>query len=159
MSIQAILTQEAAAELLEMNEDDLHQLLGERMMALRMDPALSLEPSFDLEKRGLGPIELPPGVKRIIQKMVNTAIQQTYNVVCSEDPDYKKDRDDLLGALGLGGTALALGFSAFLVANFGLAIGVASVLATIVIKKIGLRTIAAGHKATCEELGKILPSA
>lgn len=157
MSTQEIITEDTAEELLKMKEDDLQILLEGRIIALHEDPSLSLRPSFGLETNDLEAIKAPRWLQRTVEEMINTALRQTYNVVCSNDPDFKQLRDQLLAALGLGGTAAVIAFTTFLTSTVGLAVAIASVIATIIIKKIGLKTIEAGHKVMCEELGKLVP--
>lgn len=93
MTVQEILTEDAARELLELDDDDLHQLLGARVMALQKDPGLSLQSSFGLDTDNLEALRVPRWLEKTVDEMIKTAFRQTYNVVCSNDPDFKQLRD------------------------------------------------------------------
>jgi len=95
MTTQDFLTEETAEELLGMTDEQLDHLLNARVMALQKDPGLSLQPSFEPEPTPLEALTVPTWLQKTVEEMVNTAIRQTYHVVCSKDPDYKGIRDDL----------------------------------------------------------------
>lgn len=148
--------QNEARDLLDMNEQELMHLLAERVDAIHQNVDLSLLHSFEIDRSPLEKRNLPPWIDKTVQAMVTTALRQTYNVVCSSEPAYSGLRTQLLGALGVGGTAAVLAFSSFLVSTIGFAAALATVIATIVIKKIGEPAIMAGHKTMCNELKKEL---
>jgi len=154
-STKALLQAEAEA-LLTLSEDELNQLLGLRVQAIQSDISLSLQPSIEVETTPFEAIRIPHGVQKIVDAMVETALKQCHNVLCSEDPDYASLRTQLSAALGLGGTALVLAFATFLTSTLGIAAALATVLATIIIKKIGEPTLQAGHQAMCAGLLEIL---
>jgi hypothetical protein len=144
-----------ARELLGMDESELVQLLAQRLNAIQKNVDLSLQPTFQVEPSPLEKITLPPWLQKTVDVMVQTALRQTYNVICSSEAAYSDLRKQLLGALGVGGTVAVLAFSSFLISTLGLAAALATVVATIVIKKIGEPAIKAGHQTMCEELKKI----
>lgn len=156
--MESFLTQEAAEELLAMTDEELDRLLGARVLALHSDPSLSLEASFELKPTALESLMVPPWLRKTAEQMVNTAIHQTYNVACSKDPDYGKLRDELLASLGVGGTAAVIALAGFLTSTVGLAAALASVIATIIVKKILGPALAAGHETMCKELKDYLPA-
>jgi hypothetical protein len=145
-----------ARELLEMDEQELMELLVQRLGAIQKNVELSLQPTFEVASSSLEKISLPPWIEKTVDVMVQTSLRQTYSVVCSSEAAYSDLRKQLLGALGVGGAAAVLAFSAFLISTLGLAAALATVVATIVIKKIGEPAIKAGHQTMCEELKKIL---
>ncbi|MAT42169.1 MAG: hypothetical protein CL609_07490 [Anaerolineaceae bacterium] len=142
--------------MLAMDEDELSQLLGLRINAIQSDIGLSLQPSIEVELSPFEAVRLPTWVQKTVDAMIKTALEQSRNVLCSEEPDFDNIRNQLIAAMGLGGTALVLAFAAFLTSTLGIAAALATVLATIVIKKIGEPTIKAGHHTMCVELNKIL---
>jgi hypothetical protein len=147
---------EEAQELLELDEPELMRLLVQRLDAIHKNIELSLQPSFEVEASPLEKITLQPWIQKTVEVMVQTALRQTYNVVCSSEAAYADIRKQLLGGLGVGGTAAVLTFSSFLISTLGFAAALATVVATIVIKKIGEPAIRAGHQTMCEELKKTL---
>lgn len=159
MSTQESFTQEIletdAQTLLTLSEDELNQLLGMRVHAIQMDMNHSLQPSFEVTR---SPLEasLPRWIQRTVDAMIKTALVQSHNVLCSNDPDYAGIRNQLLTTLGLGGTAAVIAFAGFLTSTLGIAVALATVLATIVIKKIGEPTLIAGHQTMCIELKNLL---
>lgn len=145
-----------ARELLGMNEQELVQLLAQRVDAIQKNVDLSLRPSFDVDTLTLEKRSLPPWIEKTVDAMVKTGLRQTHSVVCSSEAAYSILRTQLLGALGVGGTAAVLALSSFLISTLGFATALATVVATIVIKKIGEPAIKAGHKTMCDELKKKL---
>jgi hypothetical protein len=145
-----------ARELLGMDEQELTQLLVQRLNAIQKNVELSLQPTFEVAPSSLEKITLPPWIQKTVDVMVQTSLLQTYSVICSSETTYSDLRKQLLGALGVGGTAAVLALSSFLIGTVGLAAALATVVATIVIKKIGEPAIKAGHQTMCKELKKIL---
>jgi hypothetical protein len=143
-----------AQELLEMDEAELKELLVQRLDAIQKNVDLSLRPSFEVERYPLEKISLPPWIQKTVDAMIQTALRQTYNVVCSSEAAYAGLRTQLLAALGVGGAAAVLAFSSFLITTLGFAAALATVVATIVIKKIGEPAVRAGHQTMCDELKK-----
>ena len=160
MSNQNVLMDEAlqveANSLLEMPEDNLNQLLGMRVQAINEDLSLSLQPTFDVERSPFESITLPPWIQKTVDSMIITALRQSHNVLCSNEKEFEDIRNKLVAALGLGGSTAVIALAAFLTGTLGLAAALATVLATIVIKKIGQPALIAGHKTMCAELGNML---
>lgn len=157
MSDKSFLTDEAAADLLGMPDDQLDRLLEARVQALHGDPSLSLESAFEPETGALESFEMPPWIEKTAKQMLNTAIHQTYKVACGTDDDYKQLRDELIAALGISGTTAVIALAGFLTTTVGLAAALASVVATILVKRILGPALTAGHKTMCEELKAYLP--
>ncbi len=158
MADQGYLSDATAEELLAMSEGELNTLLESRVAALSANPSLSLEASV-APPGALEAFEIPPWVEKTAKQMLNTAIRQLYNVVCSADADYAGLRAQLISALGVGGTAAVVALAGFLTSGVGLAAALASVIATILIKKIVQPALAAGLKTLCQELAAYLPPA
>lgn len=157
MAVGSFLTEEAAARLLATPEEELDRLLEARVLALQADPSLSLEASFDVEETALEALTAPPWLRKTAKQILNTAIKQVYLVVCGTDPDYKKLRDELIAGLGISGTAAVIALSGFLVSTVGLAAALASVIATILVKRILGPALGAGYETACRELKEYLP--
>ena len=157
MSTQDVFTEEEASELLAKNEEELRRLLALRVNAVRQDPSLSLQPSIEVRESPFESIELPPWIQNIVDSMVSTALRQCHKVLCSTTAEFTELRANLVGALGIGGTAAVIGLAAFLTGTLGMVAALATVVATIVIKKIGAPTLNAGHQTLCDELEKMLP--
>jgi hypothetical protein len=151
MTDKSFLSDEAAADLLGMPDDQLDQLLEARVLALHSDPSLSLESAFEPETGALESFDVPPWIGKTVQQMLNTAIHQTYSVACGTDADYKN------AALGISGTTAVIALAGFLTTTVGLAAALASVIATILIKRILGPALATGHKTMCKELKAYLP--
>ena len=160
MSDQDITQSEAAQaeaqSLLDMQENELEYLLTMRLNAIQEDPSLSLQPTFEVEASTLESFTMPPWIKSTVDSMIDSALRQGHRVLCSTDEEFSSLRAQLVAALGLGGTAAVLAFTSFLITTLGFAAALASIVATIVIKKIGEPTIQAGHKTMCAELTKML---
>jgi uncharacterized protein (UPF0261 family) len=155
MSTQVVFKQQEAEELLAKDEKELTELLALRVNAVQQDVSLSLQPTFEVQ---VSPLEvaLPPWIKNTVDAMIVTALRQSYNVLCSDLPEFADLRTSLVGALGLGGSAAVIALAAFLTGTLGMAAALATVLATIVIKKIGGPSLKAGHQTLCAELEKSL---
>jgi ABC-type dipeptide/oligopeptide/nickel transport system ATPase component len=155
MNVKDSSAQEALASeaerLLDLSEDELNQLLEMRVNAIQQDVSLSLQPSFEVEISPFEAVRLPAWVQKTVDAMIKTALEQTHHVVCSSDPDYLPLRTQLVSALGLGGTAAVLAFAAFLTTTLGVAAALATVIATIIIKKIGEPALKTGHQTLCAE--------
>jgi hypothetical protein len=148
--------QTEAAALLEMDEASLEQLLAARLTAIQQDPSLSLQPTFEVQEFGLA--DLPPWIGGPIQDMVNTALRQMHRVLCSGEEEFRDLRNQLVGAiLGGGGLAAIVTFVAGMLTGIGLAAAVATIIATIVIKKVGQPAFDAGVERLCAELALLLP--
>jgi len=57
--------------------------------------------------------------------------------LCSDLSEFADLRTSLVGALGLGGSAAVIALAAFLTGTLGMAAALATIVATIIIKKIG----------------------
>ena len=156
MITQEGFTKQEAEELLTKDEEELTELLALRVNAVQQDMSLSLQPTFEVQDPTLE-VALPPWIKNTVDAMIVTALRQSHNVLCSGLTEYASLRANLVGALGLGGTAAVIALAAFLTSTLGIAAALATVLATIVIKKIGEPSIKAGHQTLCSELEKLLP--
>ncbi len=156
MNTQNVFSVQEAEELLSMDEVELNSLLELRINALHTDASLSLQPTFEVPDVGLE-VALPPWIQNTVDAMIATALRQAHNVLCSEQPEFTDLRKSLIDALGLGGSAAVIAMAAFLTGTLGLAAAIATVLATIVIKKIGGPALQAGHRTLCKELEKMLP--
>ena len=157
MTDRSFLTDEEASELLGMPDHQLDRLLEARIQALHEDPSLSLESAFAPEAAALEAFEMPPWIEKTAKQMLNTAIHQIYNVACGTDDDYKQLRDELITSLGISGTTAVIALTGFLTTTVGLAAALASVIATILIKRILGPALSAGHKTLCKELKAYLP--
>ena len=160
MNIQDSTTQtilESEAEmLLSLSEADLNEMLAMRVNAIQSDLSLALQPAIAVEKSPFEAVRIPDWIRKTVATMIQTALEQSHNVICSDDPDYLPLRTQLVSALGLGGTAAVLAFAGFLTTTLGFAAALATVVATIIIKKIGEPTLQAGHQAMCTELKTML---
>jgi ABC-type dipeptide/oligopeptide/nickel transport system ATPase component len=157
MSTQDVFTPQEAETLLALDEEALTELLGLRVNAIQQDVSLSLQPTFKLQGSTLEAFTMPPWIKKTVDAMIITALRQSHKVLCSDLPEFKDLRANLVGALGLGGSAAVIALAAFLTGTLGIAAALATVLATIVIKKIGGPMLKAGHQTLCAELAKLLP--
>jgi ABC-type dipeptide/oligopeptide/nickel transport system ATPase component len=150
-STQEILASEAEM-LLELSEGELNQLLEMRVSAIQQDISLSFQPSIEVAASPFEAVRMPAWVQKTVDAMIKTALEQTHNVICSDDPDYLPLRTQLVSTLGLGGTAAVLTFAGFLTTTLGVAAALATVVATIIIKKIGEPALKAGHQTMCVEM-------
>lgn len=157
MSTQEIFSQQEAEALLTKDEQELTQLLSMRINAVQQDVGLTLQPSFEVEELSFEALTLPPWIQKTVDVMIATALRQSHSVLCSDLPEFADLRDKLLGVLGVGGSTAVIALAAFLTGTLGIAAALATVLATIVIKKIGEPAIKAGHQTMCSELKKLLP--
>jgi hypothetical protein len=155
MSTQDLFSEQEVEALLTKDEEELTELLTLRVNAVQQDVSLSLQPTFEVQESTLE-VALPPWVKNTVDAMIVTALRQSHNVLCSGLPEFAGLRANLVGALGLGGTAAVITLAAFLTSTLGIAAALATVLATIVIKKIGEPSLKAGHRTLCSELEKLL---
>jgi hypothetical protein len=156
MSTQAVFSKNEAEELLGMDEEKLTELLALRVDAVHQDVSLILQPTFEVEDSKYE-VELPPWIKKTVDTMIATALRQSHNVLCSDQKEYTELRDNLAGALGLGGSTAVIALAAFLTGTLGIAAALATILATIVIKKIMGPSFIAGKQTLCAELEKLLP--
>ena len=156
MSTQEVFVKEEAEELLAKDEEELTELLALRVNAVQQDVSLSLQPTFEVQESTLE-VALPPWIKNTVDAMIATALRQSHHVLCSDLPEFADLRANLAGALGLGGSAAVIALAAFLTGTLGIAAALATILATIVIKKIGGPSLKAGHQTLCAELEKLLP--
>lgn len=157
MSTKVIFSQQEAEELLTKDEEALTNLLALRVNAVQQDVSLSLQPTFEVQVSPQEAVTLPPWIQNTVDAMIATALRQSHNVLCSGLPEFASLRANLLEALGFGGSAAVIALAAFLTGTLGIAAALASILATIVIKKIGKPSLIAGHKTLCAELKKMLP--
>ncbi len=148
--------QQEVATLLDQDAYELEYLLGLRVKAIQENIELSLKPTFEVAE-STKEVSLPPWVYKTVESMINAALRQSHSVLCSDAHEYADIRNQLKAALGLGGTAAVLTFTAFLTSTLGLAAALASIVATIIIKKIGKPALRAGHQTMCAELAKLLP--
>lgn len=157
MSTETIFSQEEAQELLSKDPDELNQLLALRVDAVQQDVSLSLQPTFEVQVSPFEAVDLPPWIQETIDVMISTALRQAHKVLCSDMREYADLRARLIGAMGLGGSAAVLALAAFLTGTLGMVAALATVVATIVVKKIGEPALQAGHTTLCTELEKLLP--
>jgi ABC-type dipeptide/oligopeptide/nickel transport system ATPase component len=157
MSSQEVFSQQEAETLLTMDEEELNRLLSMRVNAIQQDVSLSLHPTFEVQVSSFEAMTLPPWIQKTVDAMIVTALRQSHSVLCSDLPEFADLRVKLLGVLGLGGSAAVIALAAFLTGTLGMAAALATVLATIVIKKIGEPSLQAGHKTLCAELEILLP--
>jgi ABC-type dipeptide/oligopeptide/nickel transport system ATPase component len=157
MSTRDVFTQQEASELLTKNEDELRHILELRVNAVQQDPSLSLQPSIEVRETPFESIELPPWIQNVVDSMIATALRQAHKVLCSTAEEFKELRANLIGALGVGGSAAVIAMAAFLTGTLGMAAALGTVIATIVIKKIGEPALRSGKEALCTELKKMLP--
>jgi hypothetical protein len=123
------------AGLLEAGESELLQELGTRAQAATFDPAAagSYAPATAQLATMMGPLD---EVRRFGARLFRRLNREAWKLVCGNDPDDAGDRDKLLAALGVDRTAAAAALTAILIANLGLSVAVAPVLAVLVIKRV-----------------------
>lgn len=124
----------AVTVLLKADEDQLFAELGIRARALAADPAVagSFDPDVTFEEAQMGALDDVAAFGRRLFKRWQRELRA---LVCGDDPDDRADRGKLLGALGVGETAVAAYLATLMVSSLGIAPAIAAVVAAIVIKR------------------------
>ena len=134
MSTQEVFAEQEADELLMKDEVELTDLLALKVKAIQEDMSLSLKSTFEVQDFTLE-VVLPPWIKDGYS-MIATALRQSHNVLCSDLPEFSQFRGSLIGALGIGGSTAVIAIASFLTGTLGIAAALATVVATIVIKRL-----------------------
>ncbi len=143
----------AVKKLLKSDEEQLYEKLGIIAKAIEKDPSKSgsFEPKVTYDMKIMGPKE---DVMELGQKIFNRWIVEAYKLVCGSDKEGKKDREDLMKAIGLKNEEMiAAALAALLVAQMGLAPAFAAVIAVIILK----RFFRPAHEEFCLVWKKNLP--
>jgi hypothetical protein len=150
-----MLSAEIGKELLELDEEELEYLLGERVKAIEEDMQIqgNFQPIVSYSK-SFGPKDALPAIGR---RMVYKLRVQAYDLLCGTDPEDVQWRKDILDATKISSGAAVASLAAMFVSGLGIAAALAGVLAALIIKKFVQPTFKAGHEAMCEEWKKSLP--
>jgi hypothetical protein len=139
------LARPAVEKLDAMDEDSLYLQLGSRLTAISRSPEGSEK--FDMP---LGPDLVAYGpldtLKELGRKFFQRWNQAAYNLMCGGSADDASLRQRLSDAFGLGKDAVIATLAASLVAYFGLAAGLAGVIAAIAVKLF----FRPGYQAMCD---------
>lgn len=126
----------ATADLLDYDESNLIDQLGMRAKSFQADfrgmeqPAM--KPKYDAKV--LGPMD---EIRELGSRIARRWIKELRDIVCGTDAQDKEDRSKLQSAFGLTGADLAAALAGFLVASFGTAAAIATVVAAIIVKRLG----------------------
>ena len=140
MAVNSVLSEAQAADLLSMSPDQLYELLG--MGAQSAGTEL------------LGPKD---SIKGIGKRMFGELHGQAYHLVCGSDAEDEADRNQFLGALGMGVEGAVVVLAGVLVSRLGLAAAMAGVLAALIVKRFAMPTLKEGYAAMCEVWREHLP--
>jgi hypothetical protein len=126
----------ATTDLLGYDDENLIEELGRRGKALQLDFSEmgnpDMQPTEDPSL--LGPMD---EIRDLGLRIAKRWIREVHQVVCSPDAVDKEDRDKIQSAFQLKGSDLAAALAAFLVSSFFVASPVATVVAAIVVKRLG----------------------
>jgi hypothetical protein len=126
----------ATTDLLDYDESNLIEQLGMRAKSFEVDfsgmeqPAM--KPTYDAKV--LGPMD---EIRKLGLRIAKRWIKELRDIACGAEADDKEDRNKLQSAFGLTGSDLAAALAGFLVACFGTAAAIATVVAAIIVKRLG----------------------
>ncbi len=124
-----------AAQKLHEEKDDsaLEILIGLREKAIQQDPALTNDPTFEpkYEANTMGALD---DVKALGRRILMRWNKELYGVVCSNQPTNAKERQEILGSLGLGEAAV-IGAVATALLSLGVTAAIAAPLAPLLVRK------------------------
>ncbi len=126
----------AVSNLMQSDEDQLYEILGSRVAALRQDPSIagSFDPPVTVqEAQQMGFLS---DITDLGRRFFDKISAQAYRVVCGSDtdPDYADEHKAVMDAIGSGTTAVATALAGLLVAQLALAPAVAAVVAALIVK-------------------------
>ena len=123
------------AQQLALEKDDaaLEVLIGMRQRAIEQNPALADDPSFEpkYEAQTMGALD---DLKALGRRILMRWNKELYGVVCSSKPGEKKEREQVLGSLGLGEAAV-IGAVASALLSLGVTAALAAALAPLLVRK------------------------
>src|SRR2546425_9635364 len=123
------------ARLLEGDDDEdfLFAELGKRVSALARSPAGSdqFDMAAEIGFEAFGPID---ELKSLGRKFFTRWNKAAYELVCGSSPDDANARKKVRDAFGLGEQAVGATIAGLLVVHFGLAAGVAGVVAVLIVR-------------------------
>ena len=123
----------AAERLLKVEEEQLYVELGIRTRAVAKDPKKggSFDPDVTYDGTEIGLLD---DVRDFGKRLFRRWIVEVHKLACGSDPDYEKERKLLADKLGLSEVAVTAALTGILIANFGLAAAIASVIAALIVK-------------------------
>ena len=126
--------QPAVAKLVQADEDQLFEQLGVRAQAIAQRPELagSFEPAVTYDQVAMGPLD---AVRDIGRRIYRRWEREAYLLVCGQEDEESGDRESLMAAFGIDGSAVAAILAAGLVSQLGLAPAIAAVVAAILVRR------------------------
>jgi hypothetical protein len=124
----------AISELMDAEDDQLFTELGIRACAMERDPnvAGSFTPNAAFDGTSMGPLDT---VKELGQRLFKRWNVEAYKLLCGDNPDDEKTRDEIKSALSLGDAAFGAALASALISTFGLAPALAAVIGAILVKR------------------------
>jgi hypothetical protein len=123
-------------DLLEFDESNLIEQLGMRAKSFDSDFRGMENPAMEAtyDAKILGPLD---EIRKLGSRIAKRWIKELRDIACGTDAGDAEDRKKLQSAFGLTGADLAAALAGFLVASFGTAAAIATVVAAIIVKRLG----------------------
>ena len=131
---QQQLSQQELRDLAEADEDQLLEQLGMRgaVSARDFEKSAQLQPA--LSGADVTAMGIKDDLKVLGQRILRRWNRSAYEVICGDDPDDAKAREDVKKAIGLGDAAV-IGAGSYALIGIGLMPALAPVVAAILVKK------------------------
>ena len=119
-------------QLLMKTEDELFEQLGRRARAIEGPEVLGDQSDFDVS---FDPSDARDAFQDLGARIYQRWEREAFRLVCGDGHGDGADRERLVEAFGVGGTAVGAMITAGLASTFGLAPAIAAVIAAIVVKR------------------------
>jgi hypothetical protein len=140
--------QPAVEKLMEDTESQLYAELGRRSQLLQSEP----EVLSDFDLRSVQAQGAADDLIKAGERFFNRLSIQAYGVLCGEGPQDQAERQELIEAFAKGQQGIAAAIAGLLVANLAIAPAIATVVATLIVRKVAITA----YETMCELWGKSL---
>lgn len=125
---------QAIQRALSNDEDILLDQLGERLIAIDIEP--SLAGSYDPILPFAQPENIRETAQELGRRVFRRLYRELYQLLCGQNQDDTDDRQKITNALGLDEVTLGSALASILIGSFGVAPAIATIAAVIIVKRV-----------------------